>query len=85
MLCHPNKIKEFETIIISKNYSPLKSGKVCLKHQDLEDIKEALGLDNTSRPYLEIVHQHSGMIVNVPPGWTHMVLNLQVGHTITFF
>ena len=45
--------------------------------------KESLGIlgsDQAGRFFFEVKYQHSGEVMNIPPGWAHTVINLQVGH-----
>jgi len=51
---------------------------VFFNESDMKEAQEALGYDDAGRPYLEIKYQHSGEMVNIPPGWPHAVYNLRV-------
>lgn len=82
--CHPRKVAELEQLLQSKwGLKSFKEGATALNRQQLEDAQAALGRDAAGRPFLSLVEQRSGDLVSIPPGWPHMVLNLQVGGSCT--
>ena len=84
-ICHPSKVGTFQDIIQRLGYPPLKSGNVILKKDDLTNIQTQLGSDSSKRPYFEIIYQYSGHLINIPPGWAHMVINLHVRFKLSCF
>jgi hypothetical protein len=84
-LCHPDKVSDFQDIIKDLGYPHLKTGKVKLSLADMKHVQDKLGIDSSRRPFLEIIYQYSGHIINVPPGWAHMVHNLNVSFTLSYF
>jgi hypothetical protein len=75
--CHPSKLKEFETWTKKHVKKNLKT-EVFLSEEQLKKVQAALGFDGAGRPFFEIIYQHSGQLINVPPGWAHTVINLRV-------
>lgn len=75
-LCHPSKLNDFQSFI-SRNF---KTDDVLLTVDDLLKARNHLGSDQAGRFFFEVKYQHSGEVMNIPPGWAHTVINLQVGH-----
>jgi hypothetical protein len=78
--CHPDKIEQLQDYIMAEwGLGPFKQRVVTLTQHQLQQAQQHLGYDAAGRPYLELKEQFSGDVMNVVPGWPHMVLNLQVG------
>jgi len=80
VLCHPEKINQLQDFLVGQfKFKIFKESNIkCLSAEQIALAQNHLGCDKAGRPYLEVIQQYSGDMVTIPPGWPHMVVNVQV-------
>lgn len=86
-LCNPCRAAQLDELIKSKGWGAkgLK-GNVLFDVDMMKQARRELGVDpDTNRTWFVIMPQMPGEIVNIPAGWLHAVVNVQVSIILRFY